>query len=101
MNVELTNIQKSQRWIDLNETTQKCLEFVNSLYDSSLIKEYNVSSMSNGYKMKRDGVDLPLMVKEQSLRDGIEKKFRDLHTQHENKIKELTKQHQTEIVSVI
>ena len=101
MSVELVDIQKSQQCFNLNKITEKCLEFLNSVYDSALIREYNVSLMSNGYKMRRDGVNPPLIVKEQSLRDDIEKRFRDLHTQNEKKVKELTKQRQTEMVSVI
>ena len=99
MNVELTDIQQSQQWINLNETTEKCLKFVNSLYDSTLMKEYNVSSMSDGYKMRRSGIDSSQVVNDVVFRNEIERRFKELYSQHENKVEKLTKQHQTEVVS--
>ena len=101
MSIELANIQDNQQWINLNKTTEKCLKFVNSLYDSTPMKEYNVSSMSDGFKMRRSGINSSQVANDVSFRNEIERRFKELYTQHENKVEELTKQHQAEMVSLI
>ena len=99
---ELMDIQMNQSWFNLNLTTEKCLEFLSTLYDSPLMKEYNVSSMNIGYGIRRDGVDPPSKIDQPSSKNEIERRrFKELYTKYENKVEELKKQHQTNLVSAL
>ena len=99
--IELKAIQDQEEWYKMEEITKKCYEFLNCLYDSSLMKAYNVSSMSLGYKVRKGGVDHSRVTKEHEFKDELDERFKEIYKEYEGRVEELNRHHQIEMVSVI
>ena len=94
---ELKAIEQSQEWVQLSDVTNKCFEFLNSIHGSCLMKEYNIASMSYGYKLSRSGLEPSNISSEVVMRKQIEQKFKQVYSQYESKVKKLKEKHQNQV----
>ena len=83
----------------MNDATKECLEFLNSLQESQLIREYNISSLTHGYRV--GGIDTSHIedTQQEDFKEEVMKKIKGLQLSHEKKAEDISKQHQSEVVS--
>ena len=91
---------KKGEWKDINDATEECVEFLNSLYDSQLMKEYNIFSMSHECRMGYANTPLIEDTEKDDFNNKMRKRIDELHSVNKRKVEEISKQHQNEVVSV-